>query len=34
MRRAFWIAFLLAPALAVMVVFVAWPMVSAFRYAF
>ena len=34
MKRALWIAFLLAPALIVMALFVAWPMVSAFRYAF
>ncbi len=34
MKRALWIAFLLAPALLTMAVFVAWPMVSAFRYAF
>ncbi len=33
-REAIWIAFLLAPALAIMLVFVAWPMVSAFGYAF
>ncbi|MCW3473494.1 carbohydrate ABC transporter permease [Limobrevibacterium gyesilva] len=33
-RRAVWIAFLLAPALVVMTLFVAWPLLAAFRYAF
>ena len=33
-RRALWIAFLLAPALLVMSVFVLWPLLSAFRLAF
>jgi raffinose/stachyose/melibiose transport system permease protein len=33
-RRAAWIGFLLAPALVVMTLFVAWPLVSAFGYAF
>ena len=33
-RRGLWIAFLLAPALLVMSVFVLWPLLSAFRLAF
>ena len=33
-RRGLWIGFLLAPALLVMTLFVAWPLASAFRYAF
>ena len=33
-RRSAWIAFLLAPAAIVMSLFVVWPLLSAFRYAF
>ena len=33
-RRSLWIAFLLLPAAAIMSVFVAWPLLSAFRLAF
>jgi raffinose/stachyose/melibiose transport system permease protein len=33
-RRSLWIAFLLAPAALVMIVFVAWPLVSALRLSF
>lgn len=33
-RRSLWIAFLLTPALVVMVLFVLWPLLSAFRLAF
>jgi raffinose/stachyose/melibiose transport system permease protein len=34
LRQSLWIAFLLAPALVVMSVFVVWPLLSAFRYSF
>ncbi len=34
MRRSLWIAALLAPGLLVMALFVTWPLLSAFRYAF
>lgn len=33
-RRSLWIAFLLLPAAAIMAVFLAWPLLSAFRLAF
>jgi raffinose/stachyose/melibiose transport system permease protein len=33
-RRSLWILFLLLPALAVMTLFVVWPLISALRYAF
>ncbi len=33
-RRGLWILFLLAPALTIMTLFVAWPLLSALRYAF
>ena len=33
-RQGLWILFLLAPALLVMTLFVAWPLLSALRYAF
>ena len=33
-RRSLWIAALLTPALLVMVLFVLWPLLSAFRFAF
>jgi raffinose/stachyose/melibiose transport system permease protein len=33
-RETIWITFLLAPAILVMAIFVAWPMVTAFGYAF
>src|ERR1700751_1822531 len=33
-RRSLWLASLLAPARGVMVLFVLWPFVSAFRFAF